>query len=233
VKPPSSSLLRRGRRALLLSALVLFAGVVVGIVGFPAGEPATTAPGAPPPIAAGYRPTPRPPALPASARADDPELAGVPAAAILTEGVELRFVERAAEEWQGMRVPDYPRPICNETAGCGGGLTCLPDGTCGACTRDDQCLRDEVCALDHCLKRANVTCRRKANCDQSNGRALCILSGYSEDPRHNADMRSECNADNGPPRKPTFPAPYVSDLPPGPPPSLDPRQMLDSLREAN
>jgi hypothetical protein len=233
VKTPPTPLLGR-RRSLLLAVLALVAGTLVGILVVPRVAPATPATPPPPPIAESYRPTPRHPSLPAAAAAGtDDELAGIPAAAILpAEPRPPRFVERPAEEWQGMRVIDDVRPMCKETAGCGGGLTCLPDGTCGACVRDDQCLGDEVCALDHCLKRANATCRRKADCDQSSGRSLCVLSGYSEDPRHNADMRSECSADNGPPRTLKARPVFVSDRPPAPPPDVDSQQLLDSLREA-
>jgi hypothetical protein len=39
------------------------------------------------------------------------------------------------------------------------------------------------------VRRELARCRRRSDCS---GDALCILSGYSADPRGNGEMRAEC-----------------------------------------
>jgi hypothetical protein len=169
--------------------------------------------------------------LPAAPAAADGTLAGVPAAAIVApRGAPAaeRFVPRDPEEWQGMLVRDDERPTCIATEHCGLATTCLSDGTCGACRRDDDCLAGEGCVLDHCLKRDQMACRSRRDCDQSAGRTLCVLTGFSDDPRGNAAMRSECmNEEGGRPQAPP-PAPPEPGAPP-PTPSMEQR-LLESLQ---
>ena len=100
---------------------------------------------------------------------------------------------RAASEWQGMQVNTRFQAICDGKASCGLAAACL-DQRCQACTDDWQCAEGEACALDHCVPAANVRCRAAADCRTGE---LCVLSGYSSDPRGNRDMRAFCRSDVG------------------------------------
>jgi hypothetical protein len=72
---------------------------------------------------------------------------------------------------------------------CGMALACVK-GVCGACNSDADCLRDEVCVLDHCLRSSGVSCRSYEDCGPQ---SLCVLSGMSADARGNSEMRSYCS----------------------------------------
>ena len=106
--------------------------------------------------------------------------------------MKLELHPRAPEEWQGMRVLTA-QPGCETSATCGLGLACV--GTrCGPCKNDGQCLSGERCAMDHCVPAAGVTCHSMHDCA---GGELCVLSGYSADPRGNTGMKSTCLASTG------------------------------------
>jgi hypothetical protein len=52
----------------------------------------------------------------------------------------------------------------------------------------------ESCVLDHCIRSELADCRTRRDCRNDE---LCVLSGYSSDPRGNARMRAECLAPAG------------------------------------
>ena len=72
-------------------------------------------------------------------------------------------------------------------------MACI-EGTCGPCVRDSQCADGESCVLDHCVPEESVACQTRNDCANDE---LCILTGYSNDPRGNADMQAKCLADTG------------------------------------
>jgi hypothetical protein len=105
-----------------------------------------------------------------------------------------QYHPRDPAEWQGMLVNMAMRPTCENSALCGLATACI-ENRCGPCEADGDCGRGEVCVLDHCVKKDHVTCRRRADCQSD---ALCVLTGYSSDPRGNADMKALCQPNHGP-----------------------------------
>lgn len=118
-----------------------------------------------------------------------------------------QFKERPKSEWQGMRIDLSVAPACESTELCPFGQVCKP-GACGPgeppdadcrrclpCESDRECLRGEVCVLDHCVKQELVSCRSAADCPAG---VPCVLSGYSKPPRHNDGMRAYCPDIDGP-----------------------------------
>ncbi len=100
---------------------------------------------------------------------------------------------RDANEWQGMRVDLSRQAFCQSSSGCGLAMACK-DGVCGPCAEDDDCAIGEGCVLEHCLRRSSISCRNRRGCGADE---LCLLSGYSADPRGNRDIKSYCNAPFG------------------------------------
>lgn len=97
---------------------------------------------------------------------------------------------REPAEWQG-RLQELINEPCNDDGYCGRGRACGADRTCGPCDSDTDCLKGEVCVLDHCLLQANVQCRGRRDC--SDGR-LCVLENGSEiGPRGNEGVWSVCD----------------------------------------
>jgi hypothetical protein len=99
-----------------------------------------------------------------------------------------RWQPRRPSEWQGMLVNLNLAPPCDSTSHCGLARICK-GGKCLPCEQDGDCMADEECVLDHCIRRALATCRGRADCGP---RAVCLLSGYSSGHRGNEDMRSLC-----------------------------------------
>lgn len=103
------------------------------------------------------------------------------------------FHPRPPAEWQGMLVRMDTRAFCQSTSNCGLAASCR-NGLCGPCVDDAECAPAEVCVLDHCILRANTGCRSRRECSLNH---LCILSGYSADPRNNSDLKSQCSDPRG------------------------------------
>lgn len=185
-------------------------------------------PAAPPPAverAVDPHVTVRAPAL--AERIAEPRGATVnPRLAIPTE----TYHPRDAEEWQGMLVDMSMRQLCDESARCGLGLSCLDDGRCGPCARDSDCAGGEACALDHCLPASQVGCTARSDCAHEGEGAYCVLSGLTGgEPRGNSKMRSYCLVGSG------GDAPDPEASPPrlaqrAEAPSFDRRSLLDDLR---
>ncbi len=112
-----------------------------------------------------------------------------------------RFKPRSPTEWQGMLVDLSREPTCESTELCSFGQVCKA-GICAPCEADGECLRGEVCVLDHCLKQELVSCRVAKDCRGT----FCVLGEFSTPPRHNAGVRSYCvdvNSGTPPPPEPT------------------------------
>lgn len=135
-----------------------------------------------------------------------------------------RWHPRPDGEWQGMLVNLNVQPPCDGPGLCGLARACK-NGRCGPCEFDAECAPGESCVLDHCVRSANVHCRRRADCGP---RSTCVLSGYSAGVRGNQEMRAYCLAmESGASRGPA---------PPETPPEEDPRQNLpddELLKAAN
>jgi hypothetical protein len=168
-------------RFLLLSLLVLAAGAAVGLLGRRQGAPPSARPDAPPAAA-----RPASPVAERLATAPEPaRAAGEAGPGVLAPPV---YHPRDPQEWQGMHVDTSLQAACDTSTRCGLGMACR-DGRCGPCARDAECGAGEKCVLDHCVPTDRVTCRSRRECG---GEALCVLSGYSDDPRGNAAMRAYC-----------------------------------------
>ena len=100
---------------------------------------------------------------------------------------------RDPAEWQGMLVDLDSMAPCDITERCGLAMACIAE-KCGPCELDAECAENEVCVLDHCVIKENAGCRSYRDCDDD---ALCVLSGYSSDPRGNSDMRAYCLSTSG------------------------------------
>jgi len=133
---------------------------------------------------------------------------------------------RAEREWQGMRVDMSMRALCEGAKSCGLAAACL-EHQCGPCDSDDQCGDGEVCVLDHCLIAENVQCRSRRDCPGSE--ALCVLSGYSSDPRGNGEMRAYCLEPKGGVALPTD-LRLPEGLPAAPPP-VDGSALLEAVQK--
>lgn len=120
---------------------------------------------------------------------------------------------RPSSEWQGMLVDLAVTPYCTESSACGLARACVARA-CTACRHDSDCATGEGCALDHCVLMTLIECRRRADCGAD---AACILSGYSDGPRGNRDMKSHCVSSRGggspPPDPPPRPADTRTSLP--------------------
>jgi hypothetical protein len=100
---------------------------------------------------------------------------------------------RPASEWQGMQVDASMQATCGTADGCGLAMACHGE-RCGPCAADSECASGEICVLEHCLRRELANCRSSGDCG---GEERCLLSGYSSDPRGNADLRAICLEDRG------------------------------------
>jgi hypothetical protein len=100
-----------------------------------------------------------------------------------------------------MQVDLSVRALCGEANHCGLAAACT-EGRCGPCGTDSDCSANEACVLDHCVPRENVACRTRHDCP---GEQLCALSGYSSDPRGNAEMRAYCLDSSGGTHRPAEP----------------------------
>ena len=137
-------------------------------------------------------------ARPALAVSPDPAMAqpaapGEPAPGLAPAPV---LHPRDEGEWQGMRVNTAAQALCDTSSRCGLGMACH-EGTCGPCAADDECAAGEACVLDHCVPAAQVECRSRRDCAGAAEDQLCVLSGYSPDPRGNASMMARCQATQG------------------------------------
>lgn len=105
----------------------------------------------------------------------------------------VRYKPRPENEWQGMLVDLATQPPCLDGAYCGLARACIAE-VCTACERDSDCGGSEVCVLDHCLLATQVGCRSTRECPND---SVCMLSGYSSDPRGNAAMNASCVSRSG------------------------------------
>jgi hypothetical protein len=144
---------------------------------------------------------------------------------------EPSYHPRDPAEWTGMLVDLRFQPPCENSENCGLARACV-EGVCTACNIDRHCARNEVCIWDHCLVAANVSCRTTRDC--RGDAAACIFTGYSEDPRGNAEMKSVCVARGVlpplPPRESTDAEASGSDRPGQE--ITDPERLLNKLRQA-
>jgi hypothetical protein len=134
------------------------------------------------------------------------------------------FHPRDEGEWQGMQVNTAAQALCDTSSRCGLGMACH-GGTCGPCAADDECAAGEACVLDHCVPRAQVACRSRRDC--AGGEELCVLTGYSSDPRGNAAMMAKCQPAQG-----GTPAPAAEPVAGVPAPAGEsaPQALLDAVR---
>ena len=95
---------------------------------------------------------------------------------------------RAAGEWQGMRVEISELAPCLSSDRCGMGLACV-EARCGPCVRDSDCAAGEGCSMDHCVPLDGLACRSARECPADH---LCALTGTSDGPRGNREMRAYC-----------------------------------------
>jgi hypothetical protein len=168
----------------LIAAAVLLAGLLIGwgarrMVAEPRGDGRGVASGVRP-----VRMTSRSPA------AEDP--VGGEIGMALTSGLPL-YHERPAGEWQGMPVNVTEQPACETAATCGLAMACNA-GRCGPCSSDSACNVGETCVLDHCVRRELASCHARRDCAADE---MCVLSGYSPDPRGNGEMKATCLAPRG------------------------------------
>lgn len=103
--------------------------------------------------------------------------------------LESTLHPRDTREWQGMLVDLSMQALCDGSTSCGLAMACLPSKKCGPCQRDRDCGNGERCALDHCVLAENVQCTSRSECASGE---LCVLSGYTPDPRGNAEMKASC-----------------------------------------
>ena len=132
---------------------------------------------------------------------------------------------RPEAEWQGMLVDLSMQAICDTEDSCGLAMSCR-DNQCGPCRFDDDCPARESCVLDHCVPTRNVGCSGAFDCASGE---LCVLSGYSPDPRGNADMHAFCQPSEG--GAPTDADDEAYEIEPGPPAEPRPVSIAD-LRNA-
>ena len=135
----------------------------------------------------------------------DPPVGSVGVAAVAQPPIEgPLWLSRPASEWQGMRIDLSATPYCEQSALCGLARACV-NNVCTACGGDFDCASGEACVMDHCLLQSLVECRLTKDCTAG---STCIMSGYSEGPRGNADMRSLCvDPRGGASTKPIVPEP--------------------------
>lgn len=127
--------------------------------------------------------------LPSPSTATEPEPAAQPNALPPPE-----YFPRDPGEWQGLRVESSNVLYCSGVDKCNGALACV-NGRCVACTSDSQCAPGEVCSMDHCLRRENMTCRSRRDCAEGQ---RCYLDGLGGGtPRHNATLSSYCAGSDG------------------------------------
>jgi hypothetical protein len=103
------------------------------------------------------------------------------------------IIARPEGEWEGMPIDRARQAQCETTASCSLARSCR-GGRCGACEQSGDCLSNEGCVLQHCVRANKIGCRSRHDCARGE---LCILSDYSEGPRGNEDMRSFCNPFSG------------------------------------
>jgi hypothetical protein len=127
-----------------------------------------------------------------------------------------------------MRLDLNMSPLCNSTRDCGLATVCKQH-RCGPCSSDYECLKGEKCVLDHCLLAQQVECRTRHDCPED---ALCILSGYSDGLRANAQTKAVCLASRGG-QAPNLPAEEAkpSESEPRPQVPIDSSSTLRSLRK--
>ena len=130
---------------------------------------------------------------PASPRSPGPPLRAGVGSPPPPPSVVSTVAARPQDEWQGMPVDLSTQAECEGATSCGLAMACLGP-RCGPCARDSQCGDGEACVLQHCVRASLVACRSKRDCNQG----YCILSGYSDGPRGNEDMRAFCSTDTPP-----------------------------------
>jgi hypothetical protein len=131
---------------------------------------------------------------------------------------------RDEKEWQGMLVNTAAQALCDSSSRCGLGMACH-QGQCGPCAADSECAAGESCVLDHCVPAAQVECHSRRDC--SGEETLCVLTGYSPDPRGNAGMKARCQqARGGTPAAAAEPVAGVS----APPAEGAPQELLEAVR---
>src|SRR5215468_1423968 len=160
--------------------LVIVMAAVVGLVGFlvPWRRSARTSP-----APASERPSGAVETRAETAQRGEPS-ASLPEIAQNPSGVRDRpvFHPRDPDEWQGMLVDVRRKMSCQAPSECGLARGCVR-GQCLPCSHDADCDRGEICVLDHCVQRTKADCRKRADCNGPE--QMCILSGYSPDPRGN------------------------------------------------
>jgi hypothetical protein len=139
------------------------------------------------------------------------------------------YFPRDPEEWQGMPVDLNFNPPCHTSADCAFALACR-DNHCGPCLSDEQCAIGEVCVLDQCLRRDNVTCRSRRDCPSGE---KCMLTAYSPQLRNNQDLRSKCTQTLHPvfeprPSNPVVPIPTTAPVHP----DMQPSDLVKMLEDA-
>lgn len=97
---------------------------------------------------------------------------------------------RPDDEWQGMPIDNADPASCVPEIGCGLALACV-DGKCVGCETDEDCMQDELCVLQHCIRDSLAECFSKSDCPKN---SLCILSGVSSGPRGNRETRAYCQS---------------------------------------
>lgn len=178
-------------RVIVVAAFVAMLAIAGLWFGFGRREPAAIAR-----ETLAYSPPPLGEVAPARAltKATNPEPAAPATAPAETEVDRAlgppRWHARPEGEWDGMLVNLNVTPPCESPAGCGMARACK-NGKCMPCEVDVDCASGESCVLDHCVKSANVSCRRRADCASG---SVCILSGYSSGIRGNENMRAFCLA---------------------------------------
>ena len=143
-------------------------------------------------------------------------------------GAPPRFAPRDPEEWQGMRPDLSVNPPCETSADCPLARACL-QGACGPCQKDGDCSPDEACVLSNCVRSERVGCRSYKDCGS---RELCVLTGYSDDPRGNGDTVAKCNTQVPGSRPPLPPAP-TEDTRTAPLPNRDLMDEAEKLQRAH
>jgi hypothetical protein len=133
---------------------------------------------------------------------------------------------RDKDEWQGMLVNMSMRAMCEASEQCGLAAACI-NQLCSPCRTDGECAKGELCVLDHCLLAKNVSCRSRRDC--SGEEVRCILSGYSSDPRNNAELLAACKEAAGGQAQP--PDRIQAKGKPAPRPPVNTAELIGSVRE--
>lgn len=111
------------------------------------------------------------------------------------DGPDGGIESRDPSEWQGMMVErDMLQAECDGPQSCGMAMACKRH-RCLPCQEDGDCAVGESCAVQHCVLTKRAGCRSRRDC--LNLEELCVLSGYSSDPRGNSEMTASCIGSTG------------------------------------